>query len=148
MKNKNSRREYGLCCRLGVKKPPINQSILSVVIDRINKVITKNKSVGRYFQLLHWSYQYIEIGPPRPATDPGPLLYCLFRNRGLPIDEDERVQVLSNGSLRIRHVTTRDAGNYTCRAENKHGADEMTARLIVQGEASKVSVRRHRQSAE
>ena len=48
--------------------------------------------------------------------------------------EDNRVQVLTNGSLRIHHVTTRDAGNYTCRAENVYGTDNIHVALVVQGE--------------
>lgn len=45
----------------------------------------------------------------------------------------DRIQLLSNGSLTIDDVRSADAGDYTCRAENEHGADEITVSLAVQG---------------
>lgn len=61
------------------------------------------------------------------------LLYFLLI-RGIPVTQDKRVKVLTNGSLHIQRVTTTDAGGYECRAENLHGADEISIKLVVQGE--------------
>jgi len=49
------------------------------------------------------------------------------------VSNDERLLTLSNGSLAIVDVLTSDTGNYTCRAENKHGADEIVISLVIQG---------------
>ncbi len=42
--------------------------------------------------------------------------------------------MFENGSLWLQNIQGTDAGNYTCRAENQHGADQITISLGVQGE--------------
>jgi len=49
------------------------------------------------------------------------------------VSNSERVLTLANGSLAIVGVRPSDTGNYTCRAENRHGADEITISLVIQG---------------
>jgi len=49
------------------------------------------------------------------------------------MQSNDRVQVLRNSSLIIRDVQSSDASDYTCRAENKYGADEIIVSLVVQG---------------
>lgn len=41
--------------------------------------------------------------------------------------------VHSDGSLHITNLHRGDSGNYTCHVENRHGVDQITHRLTVQG---------------
>jgi len=52
---------------------------------------------------------------------------------GVTVTNDGHLLTLSNGSLAIVDVRTSDTANYTCRAENRHGADEIVVSLVVQG---------------
>jgi len=52
---------------------------------------------------------------------------------GVTVANDGHLLTLSNGSLAIVDVRTADTANYTCRAENRHGADEIVVSLVVQG---------------
>ena len=62
------------------------------------------------------------------------IFQCVFHFfRRHPVVNTPRINKLANGSLSIRHLVPADGGNYTCRAENGHGADEMTVALVVQG---------------
>ena len=56
---------------------------------------------------------------------------CLCR--GEPLVQDERVHIYDNGSLWISDLQGKDAANYTCRAQNDLGADEIQITLVVQG---------------
>lgn len=42
--------------------------------------------------------------------------------------------MLSEGSLQIMDLHREDSGNYTCYVKNRHGSDQITHRLTVQGE--------------
>jgi len=57
------------------------------------------------------------------------------------VSNSERLLALSNGSLAIVDVQTSDTGNYTCRAENRHGADEVVISLVIQGTTASVACR-------
>ncbi len=52
----------------------------------------------------------------------------------------ERIQTFSNGSLWISSIAPADAANYTCRAENVHGADQILVELRVQGNYNQLYV--------
>jgi hypothetical protein len=60
-------------------------------------------------------------------------------SRGQPLRTDDRIRIHPNGSLEISNVQSSDAANYTCRASNVYGADEITISLVVQGELHKIS---------
>ena len=47
---------------------------------------------------------------------------------------DKHMRKLDNGSLLVTGVLPSDADNYTCRAENQNGADQINVALVVQGE--------------
>lgn len=47
---------------------------------------------------------------------------------------------LRNGSLLIDSVEDSDDGNYTCRAENRYGSDEVVIALSVKGQLVSYSV--------
>ena len=59
--------------------------------------------------------------------------FCAGVFSGVPVSNDEHLLQLSNGSLAIVDVRASDTGNYTCRAENRHGADEVVISLVIQG---------------
>ncbi|XP_038065482.1 Down syndrome cell adhesion molecule homolog isoform X2 [Patiria miniata] len=66
----------------------------------------------------------LAVGEPTPTIE-------WKRNRSV-LEQNERMQVLSNGSLTIRNVQPSNAGNYSCRASNMWGApDEITVALYV-----------------
>lgn len=48
--------------------------------------------------------------------------------------KQHRGQVLDSGELMMTGLAKEHAGNYTCTAENAHGADSVTYALTVQGE--------------
>ncbi len=54
--------------------------------------------------------------------------------RGQVVELSSRTRQLQNGSLRIWDLRETDAGNFTCRAENALGADEIIVTLVVQGQ--------------
>lgn len=49
---------------------------------------------------------------------------------------NSKLQILSNGSLLIYRAEDNDTGDYICRAENGHGADEITFSVFVRGKLS------------
>ncbi|XP_064651143.1 cell adhesion molecule DSCAM-like isoform X4 [Lineus longissimus] len=64
------------------------------------------------------------VGEPRPTIE--------WKKRGQPLRTNERIRIHPNGSLEISNVQSSDAANYTCRASNVYGADEITISLVVQ----------------
>ena len=57
----------------------------------------------------------------------------LYRSREL-LQPEDRINILSNGSLVIRTLEPGDAGNYSCRAINEWGSqDQITIELHVLG---------------
>jgi hypothetical protein len=62
------------------------------------------------------------------------VCFVLFHdNSTADVPLGDRIRMLSNGSLAIDDVRSSDAGDYTCRAENEDGADEIVISLAVQG---------------
>ncbi|XP_074653669.1 cell adhesion molecule Dscam1-like [Tubulanus polymorphus] len=61
-----------------------------------------------------------------------PLPKIKWKVRGKMIRNGKRFHVFPNGTLEIRQIESSDAANYTCRAFNVHGADEITVSLVVQ----------------
>ncbi|XP_038063967.1 hemicentin-1-like isoform X2 [Patiria miniata] len=52
---------------------------------------------------------------------------------GVPIDNNPRFLVQSNGNLIIRDINIDDAGTYVCEAINEHGRDEVSAQIRITG---------------
>ncbi|XP_042237780.1 Down syndrome cell adhesion molecule-like protein Dscam2 isoform X19 [Homarus americanus] len=52
--------------------------------------------------------------------------------RGEPFVPNDRMRLLSEGSLLIREVSRDDAGEYTCHVENPYGQDTVTHKLLIQ----------------
>ena len=48
---------------------------------------------------------------------------------------NDHVKVHPNGSLQVSEVQSTDQANYTCRAANVYGADEITVALVVKGKS-------------
>lgn len=67
--------------------------------------------------------------PCRPEAAPFPEF--TWRRDGYTIPTGGRVQVLSNGFLRIHPVRREDEGNYTCTARNQYGAASSEGALVV-----------------
>lgn len=67
--------------------------------------------------------------PCRPEAAPFPEF--LWRRNGYNVPSGGRIQVLSNGFLRIQPVRSEDEGNYTCTAKNHLGAASSHGRLVV-----------------
>lgn len=44
-----------------------------------------------------------------------------------------RFEVHADGALVVRKLQVSDSGNYSCRVENRHGADEIIYSLSVTG---------------
>lgn len=51
-----------------------------------------------------------------PASNPPAKIS--FRNKGIKVEESDRIQILSSGSLFIANVTRKDRGKYKCFAKN------------------------------
>ncbi|XP_012372192.1 hemicentin-2 [Octodon degus] len=68
--------------------------------------------------------------PCRASGEPPPLVS--WRKDGAPLDPGSpRVEVLSDGSLRIQPVLSQDAGHYFCLASNSAGSDRQGRDLQV-----------------
>ncbi|XP_077497058.1 contactin [Amblyomma americanum] len=67
--------------------------------------------------------------PCRPEAAPFPEF--TWRRDGYSVPMGGRVQLLSNGFLRIQPVRREDEGNYTCYVKNQHGAASSTGALVV-----------------
>lgn len=65
----------------------------------------------------------------RPEAAPFPEF--TWRRDGYTIPTGGRVQVLSNGFLRIHPVRREDEGNYTCTVKNQYGSATSTGALVV-----------------
>lgn len=48
------------------------------------------------------------------------------------LTQSNRLRVLPDGSLLIKEVTRKDAGDYACKAENSNGHDTIMHTLVVQ----------------
>ena len=64
------------------------------------------------------------VGIPKPEVS--------WTVRGQPLSSNDRVQMLGEGSLRIRSVSRGDGGEYTCMVENAYGKDTVTHMLLIQ----------------
>ena len=73
-------------------------------------------------------------------SDISRCIYVFFRTS--VVKPSDRMQVMENGSLYIDGVAGSDAANYTCHAENTHGADDITYILRVQGQSGALCVYR------
>ena len=54
------------------------------------------------------------------------------------IEDDDRRQIMENGSLLLESVIGSDAANYTCRVENTYGSDVITYSVSVQGKMAMI----------
>ncbi|XP_077985299.1 cell adhesion molecule DSCAM-like [Glandiceps talaboti] len=68
----------------------------------------------------------VAVGDPAPTVE--------WRKNRLvdPIEPTDHLQVFANGSLFITAAQSLDAGNYTCKAANRWGTDQVTIQLKVQ----------------
>lgn len=66
------------------------------------------------------------VGNPEPSV--------IWKQWGQIVKSSSRVSLLSEGSLQIMDLHREDSGNYTCYVKNRHGSDQITHRLTVQGE--------------
>ena len=65
------------------------------------------------------------VGNPEPSV--------IWKQWGQIVKSSSRVSLLSEGSLQIMDLHREDSGNYTCYVKNRHGSDQITHRLTVQG---------------
>ncbi|XP_070549947.1 cell adhesion molecule DSCAM-like [Ptychodera flava] len=75
--------------------------------------------------------QDVEL-PCVAVGDPLPTVQWKKNRLTTPIEPSEQLQIFQNGSLYIKTAKSLDAGNYTCKAANKWGTDEITVQLKVQ----------------
>lgn len=61
--------------------------------------------------------------------NPRPHLAWLYNNERILLND--RISLKHNGSIFIENIQVKDAGNYTCRAENIYGIIGATANLEV-----------------
>lgn len=57
----------------------------------------------------------------------------LWKQWGQVVKASGRITIRTDGSLHIADLHREDSGNYTCHVENQHGSDQITHKLIVQG---------------
>ncbi|KAG8182320.1 hypothetical protein JTE90_004089 [Oedothorax gibbosus] len=63
------------------------------------------------------------VGSPVPKRE--------WKLRGEPLPKIHKIEVHSDGALIIRKLQVSDSGNYSCRVQNRHGADEIIYALAV-----------------
>lgn len=66
------------------------------------------------------------VGKPEPSVT--------WKQWGQVVKPSARVSLHADGSLQIIDLHREDSGNYTCFVDNRHGSDQITHRLTVQGE--------------
>ncbi|XP_035704480.1 Down syndrome cell adhesion molecule-like protein Dscam2 isoform X15 [Folsomia candida] len=64
------------------------------------------------------------VGVPAPEIK--------WKVKGQMLTQSNRLRVLPDGSLLIKEVTRKDAGDYACKAENSNGHDTIMHTLVVQ----------------
>lgn len=67
----------------------------------------------------------LTVGVPAPEI--------AWKVKGAPLESNDRIRQLPEGSLLIRSVTRTDAGEYSCFVENSFGKDKITHRIVVLG---------------
>lgn len=67
----------------------------------------------------------LTVGVPAPEIS--------WKVKGAPLESNDRIRKLPEGSLLIRSVTRTDAGEYSCFVENSFGKDKITHHIIVLG---------------
>ncbi|XP_060838272.1 cell adhesion molecule Dscam2 isoform X41 [Rhopalosiphum padi] len=65
----------------------------------------------------------LTVGVPAPEIS--------WKVKGAPLESNDRIRQLPEGSLLIRSVTRTDAGEYSCFVENSFGKDKITHRIVV-----------------
>ncbi|XP_065205888.1 cell adhesion molecule Dscam1 isoform X13 [Planococcus citri] len=65
----------------------------------------------------------LTVGQPAPEIS--------WKIKGRPLESNERIRQLAEGSLLIKTVTRTDAGEYSCSVENSFGKDHINHRLII-----------------
>lgn len=68
------------------------------------------------------------VGKPEPSI--------IWKQWGEMVKPSTRVSMQPDGSLQITDLHREDSGNYTCLVENRHGSDQITHRLTIQGTIS------------
>ncbi|KAK3107290.1 hypothetical protein FSP39_011199 [Pinctada imbricata] len=78
--------------------------------------------------LIPWQHtltlQCLAVGDPKPDV--------IWKMRGSIIRSNDHQEILTNGSLHITDITGADAANYSCKARNIHGTDEIHYAVSVQ----------------
>ncbi|KAL4655902.1 contactin-3-like [Arapaima gigas] len=69
------------------------------------------------------------------APQASPQAVKLWKKGNEVVHPNDRIAILSDGSLKITNVTKRDGGSYTCMARNQFGTASTTGRLLITGEA-------------
>ncbi|XP_050520760.1 cell adhesion molecule Dscam2 isoform X12 [Daktulosphaira vitifoliae] len=65
----------------------------------------------------------LTVGVPAPEIT--------WKIKGTPLENNDRIRQLPEGSLLIRSVTRQDAGEYSCFVENSFGKDKITHNIMV-----------------
>uniref|UniRef100_A0A6J0V971 Contactin-3 isoform X1 n=2 Tax=Pogona vitticeps TaxID=103695 RepID=A0A6J0V971_9SAUR len=82
--------------------------------------------VKKLIQLLMGSTAHFECKPRA-----SPKATITWKKGGELLQENERISLLKDGSLRIASVNKSDAGSYTCLAENQFGKASSSTSLLV-----------------
>lgn len=65
------------------------------------------------------------VGKPEPTV--------VWKRLNQQVKPTSKVSLQIDGSLQITDLYREDSGNYSCMVENRHGSDQITHRLSVQG---------------
>ncbi|XP_022176409.1 Down syndrome cell adhesion molecule-like protein Dscam2 isoform X50 [Myzus persicae] len=65
----------------------------------------------------------LTVGVPAPEIS--------WKVKGAPLESNDRIRQLPEGSLLIKSVTRTDAGEYSCFVENSFGKDKITHHIVV-----------------
>lgn len=73
------------------------------------------------------------VGIPEPKRQ-------WFEAGDVPLNQQPRINVDSDGTLRISNAQRSDQGEYTCLVSNEHGKDHISYHLLVQGKYTSVKI--------
>lgn len=105
----------------------MTREVYASTVDRVSARIASFPTTFHLHSYDTVSLPCLAVGVAEPVLS--------WQKRGSVVvveNDSDRIQILENGSLIISDVQSTDAAEYTCRAENEHGADEITHSVVVQ----------------
>ncbi|KAL5020556.1 hypothetical protein ScPMuIL_003448 [Solemya velum] len=115
---------FNVSASTAVGEGPTSQTVTARAIQKAPAKISS------FSVVLSVPWRHTVLMPCSAVGNPTPKIKWLVG--GKAVKTDDRIEMLTNGSLFINYLVAEDSANYTCRAENEYGADSIIYTLSVQ----------------